>query len=305
MPAAPGHAHHVAEAGEDHAVLVRDRDSVVDAAHRDHADRAAGPVDELDVLGQQVVDAVLVDRVGVAAADLHQLVVAAGLDGRDDLAGEHPSELGVAVLVDEPHSGLAQSRNRGRRGRAARRPAATGADEVGHHLDVVPPARRADRDRACDRLAARASGTPSSEQVTQWRVVAAHWITLAFRSSSSCSNASPIRWSSPSVACASSSSTFERAKPTWISTQSPGRGVVEQPDVDVAQHAGDVDLRQAVVLVDDLDHLSGHLRGTSVPTPVGFRSTPALFPPRLNDDGKLPQALLRKLKEPRQAATSL
>ena len=35
------HAHHVAEAGEDHARLVGDRDAVVDAAHRDHADRAA------------------------------------------------------------------------------------------------------------------------------------------------------------------------------------------------------------------------------------------------------------------------
>ena len=82
------HAQHVAEAGEDHARLVRERDAVVDAAHRDHADRAAGTVDELDVGGQQVVDAVLVDRVRVPAADLHDLVVAAGLDRGEDLAGE-------------------------------------------------------------------------------------------------------------------------------------------------------------------------------------------------------------------------
>src|ERR687886_46806 len=34
-------AHHVAEAGEDHVWLLRHRDRIVDAAHRDHADRAA------------------------------------------------------------------------------------------------------------------------------------------------------------------------------------------------------------------------------------------------------------------------
>ena len=81
-----------------------DRDPVVDPAHRDHADRAARAVHELDVRGQQVVDAVLVDRVRVAAADLHDLVVAARLDGREDLAREHPPELGVAVLVDVLHA---------------------------------------------------------------------------------------------------------------------------------------------------------------------------------------------------------
>ena len=84
--------------------LVGDRDAVVDAAHRDHAHRTAGAVDELDVVGQQVVDPVLVDRVRVAAADLHHLVVAAGVDGGEDLAGQHLAELGVAVLVDELHA---------------------------------------------------------------------------------------------------------------------------------------------------------------------------------------------------------
>jgi hypothetical protein len=73
VPSRAGHAQHVAEAGEDHAGLVGERDAVVDAAHRDHAHRAAGPVHELDVGRQEVVDAVLVDRVRVAAADLHDL----------------------------------------------------------------------------------------------------------------------------------------------------------------------------------------------------------------------------------------
>ena len=49
VPSRARDAQHVAEAGEDHAGLVRDRDPVVDAAHRDHADRAARAVHELDV----------------------------------------------------------------------------------------------------------------------------------------------------------------------------------------------------------------------------------------------------------------
>ena len=44
-----------------------------------------GPCTSSTLAGQQVVDPVLVDRVRVAAAHLHQLVVAAGLDQRQDL----------------------------------------------------------------------------------------------------------------------------------------------------------------------------------------------------------------------------
>ena len=83
---------------------LRERDAVVDAAHRDHAHRAARAVHQLDVRGQQVVDAVLVDRVRVAAAHLHHLVVAAGLDRGEDLARHRAAQLGVAELVDEPHA---------------------------------------------------------------------------------------------------------------------------------------------------------------------------------------------------------
>src|SRR5581483_6683163 len=97
-------AQHVAEAGEDHTVVASDRDAVIDPTHRYHAHGAAGAMDELDVLGQQVVDSVLVDRVRVAAADLHHLVVAAGLERSEDLAGDGPPDLGVAELVDEPHA---------------------------------------------------------------------------------------------------------------------------------------------------------------------------------------------------------
>ena len=58
-----------------------------------------------------------------------------------------------------------------------------------------------------------------------------------------------------SVAVASSSSTLESAKPTWIRTQSPTwiRAVlVEEADVHGAADAGDLDLGEAIGLVDDL-----------------------------------------------------
>ena len=76
---AAGHAHHVAERREDDAGRLRDRDGVVDATHRDHADGAARPVHELDVRREHVLDAVSVDGVRVPAAHLHELeVVGAG-----------------------------------------------------------------------------------------------------------------------------------------------------------------------------------------------------------------------------------
>ena len=62
------------------------------------------------------------------------------------------------------------------------------------------------------------------------------------------------------VAIASSSSTCEIAKPTWIRTQSPGSGAVavrvQEPDVDVALYPGDVDFRDAVGLVDHFKDLA-------------------------------------------------
>ena len=60
---------------EDHARPLGERDRVVDPAHRDHADRAARPVHELDLVRQEVLDPVPVDRVGVPAAHLHDLAV--------------------------------------------------------------------------------------------------------------------------------------------------------------------------------------------------------------------------------------
>ena len=124
-PVAAGHAHHVAERRHDHVGFLRDRDRVVDPAHRQDADRAAGAVHEPDRLGQVVLEAVLVDRVRVAAADLHEGVAAAGLAQLGDAGGHRPGRVGVAELVDELHSPSLPIRRRTERSRRSpgRRPA--------------------------------------------------------------------------------------------------------------------------------------------------------------------------------------
>ena len=58
---------------------------------------------ELDLGGEERVDAVPVDRVRMAAADLHELHVRAGLDERLELGRDRRGCCRVAVLVDVPH----------------------------------------------------------------------------------------------------------------------------------------------------------------------------------------------------------
>ena len=98
-----GHAHHVAERGEDDVWPLRHGQAVVDAAHGQHADRAAGTVDQFDVGRQQILQAEAVDGVGVAAAHLHEAVVPAGVGQAADLLGGLGDQLGLAKLIDESH----------------------------------------------------------------------------------------------------------------------------------------------------------------------------------------------------------
>ena len=58
-------------------------EAVVDAAHRQHADRAARAVHQFDVRREQVLQSEAIDGVGVAAAHFHEAVMAA----RDRRAG--------------------------------------------------------------------------------------------------------------------------------------------------------------------------------------------------------------------------
>ena len=66
----------------------------------------------------------------MAAADLHQLVVAAGLDEREDLPGDGAAELGVAELVDEPHRGRQRRLKRRDRGAGVHEQPSPGGDRL-------------------------------------------------------------------------------------------------------------------------------------------------------------------------------
>ena len=98
----------------------------VDHLQRGDADRAARAVDQLDARREQLVDAVLDDRVGLAAADLHQRP----RPGRDPgdrreqlLAGQRR----VAVLVEVLHGAWPP-----RAGRPASEPRSSGLVELLH-----------------------------------------------------------------------------------------------------------------------------------------------------------------------------
>ena len=67
--------------------LFRDRQPVVDPAHRQHADRAARAVNQLDVRRQQVLQAEAIDGVRVAAAHFHEAIVASRIGEPADLVG--------------------------------------------------------------------------------------------------------------------------------------------------------------------------------------------------------------------------
>jgi hypothetical protein len=66
-----GDAHHVAESSEDHARLQGDRDRVINPTQRNDTDRATWAVDHLNVGREQILNAVLENRVSVTATDLH------------------------------------------------------------------------------------------------------------------------------------------------------------------------------------------------------------------------------------------
>ncbi len=56
--------------------LCGDRQTVVDAAHRQNADGAAGTVNQLNIGGKNVLQAEPIDRVRVPAANFHEAIVA-------------------------------------------------------------------------------------------------------------------------------------------------------------------------------------------------------------------------------------
>ena len=102
-PVGRGHAQHVAIATEDRAVLFRQFQRIVDAAHGEHADRAAGAMHEIHVLRHQLVYAIAEDRMRMAAAELHDVVVPGRMCLALDRRGKPLGQLAVAELVDVFH----------------------------------------------------------------------------------------------------------------------------------------------------------------------------------------------------------
>ena len=69
---AAGHTQHVAVGAEDHLRLAGEGDRPIELFRGGDTYRAAGAVDEADLRWQQPVDAMAQQRVGLAAAHLHQ-----------------------------------------------------------------------------------------------------------------------------------------------------------------------------------------------------------------------------------------
>src|SRR5262249_4632394 len=67
------HTHGVAEGREDYTGRLGNGDTVVDTTHWQHTYRTAGAVDQLDLLRQHGLDAIAENRMGVSAANFHDL----------------------------------------------------------------------------------------------------------------------------------------------------------------------------------------------------------------------------------------
>ena len=98
-----GHAQHIAIAAQDHVMLFRQLQRVVDPANRQHADRAAGAMHEIHVLRHQLLHAVAEDRMRVAAAKLHDVVVPGRVRVALDRGRKPFRQSAVAELVDIFH----------------------------------------------------------------------------------------------------------------------------------------------------------------------------------------------------------
>src|SRR5262249_14358335 len=125
------------------------------------------PVHELDVCRQQIVDPVLVDRMRVAAAHLHQLVVAAGLDQRKDLHGDGAAEVGVAELVDELHTVASRRGSAVPACTSSTSPGATGSTSAVSTVTLEPSSSAQSARPRTSSMRTTCIGTPSSPHVTQ------------------------------------------------------------------------------------------------------------------------------------------
>src|SRR6266567_6872463 len=99
------HAHHVTKGGEDYSIHTGNGNGVVDASHRQDADRAARPMNKINVARQHVFDAVLINSMGMPAADLHEFERLTGAQF-PNLARNASGQVWIAVLVNIFHGNL-------------------------------------------------------------------------------------------------------------------------------------------------------------------------------------------------------
>ena len=265
---------------EGHTRLLGERDRVVDAPHRDHADGAAGPVHELDLGRQQVLEAVAVDGVRVAAAHLHHAPGLAGRHEPGDLRREPPRQLGRAVLVDVLHGVACRAGAAGlvalshlpdfvalshlwARARALepfqRDPCVTEEhvarggvrDEVDGHA-LIRPGDPHDRlgavhghDLGLDGLVGAGDAPLGREP--------GHTVPRRSSSSSRCSSAPRCeqRQRLAGVVLVDAREREPDVDQHPVADLDRRRGLVHERDADLAPHAGDVDPREARVAVDD------------------------------------------------------
>ena len=105
------HAHRIAEGGENDLGTLGDAHAIIDAAHRQHAHWATGPMHKLDRLGQHALDAIAEYRMRVTAAHLHDMKrpILGSIHRRHqvvDFLDEYPRLFAVAELIDIFHAAL-------------------------------------------------------------------------------------------------------------------------------------------------------------------------------------------------------
>jgi hypothetical protein len=89
---------HIAIGADGDFWLLRQGNGLIDPSDREHAHRAAGAMDELQPLGQQVLQAMARQGVGVAPAEFHQAHLARFGHGLRDRTGEPLCEREVAEV---------------------------------------------------------------------------------------------------------------------------------------------------------------------------------------------------------------
>ena len=105
-PAPAGrHPQHIPVGAQNDVMLFHQRDGIVDAPDRQHADRATGAVHELHIGRHQVLHAVTENRVGVSAAEFHEMVAAIRFDGFPDRGRQLMRQIVLAEFLDVFHAG--------------------------------------------------------------------------------------------------------------------------------------------------------------------------------------------------------